>query len=100
MGELVHNADVVAKLEKKGLITINKIEDAPEGAKIIFRAHGEPPETYQKAKEQKNSVMDLSCPKVLSIHKMAERYRLEGYYIIFIAEKRTSRNNRNIWFLR
>lgn len=100
LGELVHNEQATKKLEEQGMKTITNIEEAEEGSTVIFRAHGEPPETYVKARQKGMKVLDLSCPKVLLIHKMAEEYVQKGYYIIYIAEKRTSRNNWNIWVLR
>lgn len=99
LGELVHNEEVTKKLEEQGMRTITNIEQAEEESSVIFRAHGEPPVTYKKAEQKNITVLDLTCPKVLLIHKMAEEYVQKGYYIIYIAEKRTSRNNRNFWML-
>ena len=99
LGELVHNEQATKKLEEQGMKTITNIEEAEEGSSVIFRAHGEPPATYEKAKQKNITVLDLSCTKVLAIHKMAEEYVKKGHYIIYIAEKRTPRNNWNIWML-
>lgn len=87
MGELVHNTEVTKKLEEQGMKTITQIEEAQEGGKVIFRAHGEPPITYEKAKQKGITIVDLSCPKVLAIHKMAEEYVQKGFYLLYIAEK-------------
>lgn len=87
LGELVHNEQVTKKLEEQGMKTIKNIEEAECGSCVIFRAHGEPQVTYEMAKQRNINVLDLSCPKVLLIHKMAEEYVKRGYYIIYIAEK-------------
>lgn len=82
LGELVHNQQVVEKLENKGLNTIENIEDAK--GKTIIRAHGIPKEIYEKARKNNIELIDLTCPKVLQIHKIAEEYSKKGYYIIFV----------------
>lgn len=82
LGELVHNKQVIQKLEKKGLETIENIEQATE--KTIIRAHGVPKEVYEKAKEKRIKLIDLTCPKVLKIHKIAEEYKEKKYFIILV----------------
>lgn len=67
--------------------TITNIEEAEEGSKVIFRAHGEPPKTYGQAQDRNIQVIDLSCPKVLVIHDMAKKYAEKEWYILYIAEK-------------
>ena len=86
LGELVHNRQVVEKLEKKGLETVEDISDV--NGKTIIRAHGVAKEVYEKAEEKGIELIDLTCPKVLSIHKMAEEYKEKGYFIILIGVER------------
>ena len=86
LGSLVHNEEIIKKLEKQGLVTIHNIEEAKRGSKVIIRAHGEPPETYQKAKENNLEIIDLTCPKVLAIHEQAQKYEKEGTTVLYIAE--------------
>ena len=87
LGELVHNEEVTKSLEEKGMVTISSIDEAPCKSTVLIRAHGEPPTTYQKAKEKQIEIIDLTCPKVLTIHKQAEEYKNKGYFVIYIAEK-------------
>lgn len=87
LGQLVHNPQVVEKLEKKGMKVVNNIMDVPNHESLIIRAHGTTKETYEKAKEKNINLIDLTCPKVLAIHKQVEKYAEQGYYIILIAEK-------------
>lgn len=84
LGELTHNSVVMNKLISSGLKIIDKIEDGRE--KVIIRAHGVKKDVYEKANQMKIKLIDLTCPKVLKIHKKAEKYSLEGYYIFLIAE--------------
>lgn len=85
LGELVHNKQVTKKLEEKGLIIINNIEDAREN--VIIRSHGVPEEIYTKAKDLNLKVVDLTCPNVLKIHNIVKEYSTKGYYIFIIGQK-------------
>ena len=82
LGELVHNKHVTNTLQQKGLIFIDNIEEAK--GKTIIRAHGVPKETYKKAQELNIELKDLTCPKVLKIHDIAEEYSKNGYYIFLV----------------
>lgn len=82
LGELVHNKQVIQKLEKEGLETIENIEQAI--GKTIIRAHGVSKQIYEKAKKRKIQLIDLTCPKVLKIHKIAEEYKKKNYFIILV----------------
>lgn len=82
LGELVHNRQVVEKLERKGLEIIENIEEATK--KTIIRAHGVPKNVYENAKKRGIELVDLTCPKVLQIHNIAEEYAKKGYYIILV----------------
>ena len=82
LGEIVHNKNVIKKLEQKGIKFVEKLEDATEG--IIIRAHGIPKKNYEKAKKLNLHVKDLTCPSVLKIHEMAEKYSNENYFIILV----------------
>jgi len=82
LGELVHNKHVTNSLQEKGLIFIENIEQAK--GKTIIRAHGVSKETYEKAKELKIELKDLTCPKVLKIHEIAKEYSKNNYYIFLV----------------
>lgn len=85
LGELVHNTQVTDTLTKKGMKFIDNIEEAK--AKAIIRSHGVTKEVYEKAKQLGIELVDLTCPKVLHIHKLAEEYSNKGYYIFIIGKK-------------
>lgn len=84
LGELTHNSIVMNKLISNGLKIIDKIEDGEE--KVIIRAHGVKKNVYEKAKEMRIELIDLTCPKVLKIHEEAEEHAINNYYIFLIAE--------------
>ena len=84
LGELTHNSVVMNKLISNGLKIIDEIEDGKE--KVIIRAHGVKKDVYEKAKKMGIKLIDLTCPRVLNIHKEAEKYANNGYYIFLIAE--------------
>lgn len=86
LGELVHNEEIINKLKEKGLKIIRNIEDAEPFSTVIIRAHGEPKITYDKASKKHINLLDLTCPKVLDIHKKAEKYKNEEYAVFCIAE--------------
>lgn len=82
LGELVHNKQVVLDLEEKGLDFIEEINEVKESdSKVIIRAHGVSKNVYEKAENQNIKLIDYTCPNVLKIHKIAEEYQKEGYYI-------------------
>ena len=84
LGEIVHNKNVVKKLEEAGIKFIDKIEDAR--GKTIIRAHGIPRETYEIAEKMNIEIIDFTCPHVLKIHKIAEEQRNRGLYIILLGQ--------------
>lgn len=86
LGEIVHNERVIHDLEANGMITINKIEDAPNNSKVIIRAHGELKETYDRAKEKNIEILDLTCGKIKAIRVKISK-KLEDHYIIIIGKK-------------
>jgi len=85
--QIVHNPYVVADLEKKGAITVENVEDVPEGSVVVFSAHGSPPEDYEKAKARNLRVIDATCPLVTKVHNEARKYSREGRRIILVGHK-------------
>lgn len=87
LGELVHNKQVVDKLEEKGLTIVNSIDDVPYGSKLIVRAHGIEKDLYDIARKKNVELFDLTCPNVLRIHDKATKLLDEDYFIVLIAKK-------------
>jgi 4-hydroxy-3-methylbut-2-enyl diphosphate reductase len=85
--EIVHNPHVVQSLEAKGAITVEKVEEIPEGAHVVFSAHGSPPEDFAKAAERRLNVIDATCPLVTKVHNEARKYVGEGRKIILVGHR-------------
>lgn len=82
LGELVHNKQVIQKLENEGVLFIEDINSIQQPhVKLIIRAHGVPKSIYDIAKQKEIILEDFTCPNVLKIHRIADRYQKEGYYI-------------------
>ena len=90
LGELVHNKQVIEKLEKLGIKCIKKIDDA-EGITII-RAHGISKEIYDIAKEKNIVIRDYTCPNVLKIHDIVQKFSNDGYFIFLLGDKNHPEN--------
>ena len=86
LGELIHNKQVVDKLEKMGMKTIEKIKDLPDKSELIIRAHGVAPYIYNLLEEKKIKIFDFTCPKVLKIHEEVSKAKKDNY-IFLIGEK-------------
>lgn len=70
LGDIVHNAGEVERLQKKGLITVDHEEFAKlHNVKVLLRAHGEPPSTYEIARRNNIEIIDATCPVVLQLQK-------------------------------
>lgn len=82
LGEIVHNAQVIESLENKGMITVESLDEVPNESTVIFRAHGEAEEVYEKSKAKNLNVVDLTCGKVKAIHIKAQRERNNAFIII------------------
>jgi 4-hydroxy-3-methylbut-2-enyl diphosphate reductase len=79
IGDIVHNSHEVERLKKEGLISINHDEFKDiHDCKVLLRAHGEPPFTYQMAKKNNIEIIDASCPVVLSLQKSILKAWKEG----------------------
>ncbi len=86
LGEIVHNQNVIEKLEKAGVIFINNIEQAK--GKTIIRAHGVPKDVYEKARKSNIALIDLTCPSVLKIQQMVEDYSKKDFFIIIVGDNK------------
>ncbi|MCI0869894.1 MAG: 4-hydroxy-3-methylbut-2-enyl diphosphate reductase [Chloroflexi bacterium] len=85
--EIVHNPYVVRSLERKGAITVEDVEDIPEGSTVVFSAHGSPPEDFTKAKTRKLNIIDATCPLVTKVHNEARKYEADGRKLILVGHK-------------
>jgi 4-hydroxy-3-methylbut-2-enyl diphosphate reductase len=82
--QIVHNSHVVRALEEHGAVFVNSVEDVPEGATLVFSAHGVAPAVRQAADARSLTTIDATCPLVTKVHTQARRYADAGYSIVFI----------------
>ena len=82
--EIVHNQYVVEALGKKGAITVEEVDDIPEGSSVIFSAHGSPPSDFDVARERNLKVIDATCPLVTKVHNEAKKYKAEGRRVVYV----------------
>lgn len=82
LGEIVHNEQIVKELENKGMITVDSLEKIPNGATVMFRSHGEPISSYEKAKEKNLEIKDLTCPNVAAVHQKVEKAKEDSFVLI------------------
>jgi 4-hydroxy-3-methylbut-2-enyl diphosphate reductase len=82
--QIVHNQHVVQSLEARGAIFVDETADVPEGARVVFSAHGVAPEVHAEAAQRNLRTIDATCPLVTKVHHEARRYAAEDYDILLI----------------
>jgi 4-hydroxy-3-methylbut-2-enyl diphosphate reductase len=85
--QIVHNAHVVRTLEAKGAIFVEENEEVPEGATVIFSAHGVAPTVHASAKARSLRTIDATCPLVTKVHVEARRFAADDYDILLIGHE-------------
>lgn len=85
--QIVHNRHVVSTLEAEGAIFVEETDEVPEGAIVIFSAHGVAPEVYEQAGQRNLRAIDATCPLVTKVHNEARRFAAEGYDILLIGHE-------------
>jgi len=85
--EIVHNRHVVDDLRRKGAIFTDDLADVPEGAVVIFSAHGVAPAVREEAKARGLRALDATCPLVTKVHLEALKYARDGYSMVLIGHR-------------
>jgi 4-hydroxy-3-methylbut-2-enyl diphosphate reductase len=85
--EIVHNRFVVEHFKQRGVIFVNELDEVPDGATVIFSAHGVSPAVREMAKKKNLRVIDATCPLVTKVHLEAIKFAQEGYSIILIGHE-------------
>ncbi|WP_447645149.1 4-hydroxy-3-methylbut-2-enyl diphosphate reductase [Nocardioides zeae] len=85
--QIVHNKHVVRTLEERGAIFVEEVEEIPEGATVVFSAHGVSPMVHAEAAERSLKTIDATCPLVTKVHHEARRFAAEGYRILLIGHE-------------
>ncbi len=82
--QIVHNTSVVAGLEKRGAIFVDELDEVPDGATVVFSAHGVSPEVRDEADHRQLGTVDATCPLVAKVHAEARRFAGDGYLVALI----------------
>ena len=85
--EIVHNRHVVDQLRAAGAVFVEELEEVPEGARVIFSAHGVSPAVRAQASHRNLRVIDATCPLVTKVHLEAVRFAREGFTIVLIGHR-------------
>ncbi|MFM5917848.1 MAG: 4-hydroxy-3-methylbut-2-enyl diphosphate reductase [Novosphingobium sp.] len=85
--EIVHNRFVVDSLKAKGAVFVEELDEVPDGAPVVFSAHGVPKSVPEAATTRGLDWLDATCPLVSKVHRQAERQIEAGRHIVFIGHK-------------
>lgn len=85
--QIVHNRYVVESLSERGVIFVDEASEAPEGAHLVFSAHGIAPTVRAEAKSRNQITLDATCPLVTKVHKEAQRFHRDGYHILLVGHE-------------
>ncbi|GAA3459753.1 MULTISPECIES: 4-hydroxy-3-methylbut-2-enyl diphosphate reductase [Saccharothrix] len=85
--EIVHNKHVVETLSARGAIFVDETDQVPEGALVVFSAHGVSPAVHEEAAERSLRTIDATCPLVTKVHNEAKRFAREDYDILLIGHE-------------
>ncbi len=82
--EIVHNRHVVERFRAEGAVFVDTVAEVPEGAVLLFSAHGVSPDVRRQARQRRLRTVDATCPLVTKVHREARRYAEAGYTILLI----------------
>jgi len=85
--QIVHNSHVVARLEGLGAVFVDETDEVPEGAVVVFSAHGVAPSVHHEAAQRSLRTIDATCPLVTKVHAEARRFDREDYDILLIGHE-------------
>ena len=85
--EIVHNKYVVERFRSRGVVFVESIEEVPEGAPLLYSAHGVSPQIRDEARSRNLRAIDATCPLVTKVHLEAVKYANDGYTIVLIGHE-------------
>jgi len=85
--EIVHNQHVVERFRGQGVVFVDSLEEVPEGAWLMYSAHGVSPELRRHAEQRRLRTIDATCPLVTKVHLEARRFAAQGYTIVLIGHE-------------
>ncbi|HEX2955560.1 MAG TPA: 4-hydroxy-3-methylbut-2-enyl diphosphate reductase [Chitinispirillaceae bacterium] len=87
IGPLIHNNQTLQMLQQRGVTTLKDGEEPAGNETLLIRAHGIPPQLQQKYVQTGHPIIDGTCPKVKTVHKVIERFKVQGYTIIITGDE-------------
>ena len=87
LGELIHNQAALEPLLRLGVRVIRTVDEAPRGAVILLRSHGEPPETYEECARRNLTVVDTTCAFVSALHELIREQAQKGLPILLMGDQ-------------
>ena len=87
LGPIIHNPQLVAELETKGVYAVTSPEEVPAGAVLVIRSHGVPPDTLQRFEERQVEICDATCPFVAKIHRIVEQESQKGATVLIAGDE-------------
>jgi 4-hydroxy-3-methylbut-2-enyl diphosphate reductase len=85
--QIVHNRHVVSTLEQRGAVFVDETDEVPEGATVVFSAHGVAPIVHEEAAARRLKTIDATCPLVTKVHREAVRFAADDYDILLIGHE-------------
>jgi 4-hydroxy-3-methylbut-2-enyl diphosphate reductase len=85
--QIVHNRHVVETLEEQGAIFVEEADEVPEGAMVVFSAHGVSPTVHEQAAQRELRTIDATCPLVTKVHQEAKRFARDDHDILLIGHE-------------
>lgn len=85
--QIVHNRYVVESLAERGVVFVDEASEAPEGAHLVFSAHGISPAVRKESQQRRQLTLDATCPLVTKVHKEVQRFERDGYHILLVGHK-------------
>ncbi|MGP5506643.1 4-hydroxy-3-methylbut-2-enyl diphosphate reductase [Corynebacterium flavescens] len=85
--QIVHNRYVVESLAQRGVIFVEEASEAPEGAHLVFSAHGISPAVRDEAQDRRQLTLDATCPLVTKVHREVQRFHRDGFHILLVGHE-------------
>jgi len=85
--QIVHNIHVVRELEAQGAVFVEEVDEVPEGAHVVFSAHGVSPAVVDSAAERSLQAIDATCPLVTKVHREAKRFARDDFEILLVGHE-------------
>jgi 4-hydroxy-3-methylbut-2-enyl diphosphate reductase len=87
LGAVIHNPEVIAKLDRKGLVTVHSLGEVVDGSTLILPSHGSPHGVIEQGRDKKLTLVDVTCPYVSSVQKICRTLHENGEAVVIIGDR-------------